>query len=188
MKQGQICTRITLSVEVASSIWQALFQSCFLHADIKASLMMLALRALVQGCSPKPMLRAKLLRESCDTRPLASVRSSTKARTASLQASVISWSSATSSKTPCMFYQSISEYPLVCVGMKKLAVLASLKNTLIQSRSAETTGQGCPFCTVRHKDHIISSLLKDLAGCMCSVDYAKKLPCCWPCKFPPHCA
>jgi len=62
---------------------------------------LITLRGFIQGCWPKPMLRAKLLRESSETRPLASVRSSTKARTALLQVSVISWSRVTSSRTPC---------------------------------------------------------------------------------------
>ena len=105
--------------------------------------MMLALRAFVQGCSPKPMLRAKLLRESCDTRPSASVRSSTKARTASLQASVISWSNATSSRTPCHWHQGFGEHTLFLfvesssdegITFKSLEKLSLLSTTVLAFR------------------------------------------------------
>ena len=46
-------------------------------------------------------MRAKLAKLSVDTRPLASLRSSTKARTQLRAASVISCSSVTSSRIPC---------------------------------------------------------------------------------------
>ncbi len=59
------------------------------------------LRAFSQGCAWRPAMRAKLAKLSVDTRPLASVRSSTKARTQLRAASVISCSSVTSSRIPC---------------------------------------------------------------------------------------
>ena len=63
------------------------------------------LRAFSQGCAWRPVMRAKLAKLSVETMPLASVRSSTKARTQLRAASVMSCNRFTSSSTPCAYTQ-----------------------------------------------------------------------------------